>query len=241
MQSGGLSPPTRGSRRRRADEHAGTGSIPAHTGKPPAASVFASRSAVYPRPHGEAASAFKPGPIAMGLSPPTRGSPHRGVRNAHRQRSIPAHTGKPLQGVPLLRSVEVYPRPHGEALPRSRSVTTQAGLSPPTRGSRLVEAPSGGPAGSIPAHTGKPAGGSRRRVREGVYPRPHGEALPVHQVRRRQRGLSPPTRGSPRWRSPTSSSLRSIPAHTGKPPTAWTRWRSSAVYPRPHGEAKPPD
>ena len=92
-------------------------------------------------------------------------------------------------------------------------------------------------AGSIPAHTGKPAARPRRPCSTGVYPRPHGEALARDVVALAGSGLSPPTRGSPRQAAVRIPGAGSIPAHTGKPPTKTGGRAGRRVYPRPHGEA----
>ena len=173
----------------------------------------------------------------MGLSPPTRGSRGASTPRRGEQRSIPAHTGKPRAYSITSSYVRVYPRPHGEADWGPPTPRSNIGLSPPTRGSRRLEVRQPVGLGSIPAHTGKPpwppAGGSRRKV----YPRPHGEALMVLLVMGSISGLSPPTRGSLLFDGIGANLLGSIPAHTGKPLAARLSAQSSAVYPRPHGEA----
>ena len=60
----GLSPPTRGSRNGRGAYGRCSGSIPAHTGKPPTTATSGTRRGVYPRPHGEA-QYEAPGPQAV--------------------------------------------------------------------------------------------------------------------------------------------------------------------------------
>ena len=90
-------------------------------------------------------------------------------------------------------------------------------------------------AGSIPAHTGKPA---ERVERLRVYPRPHGEALRGGCLCRTDMGLSPPTRGSRLGQGRRPRRAGSIPAHTGKPMTARSARIPKTVYPRPHGEAR---
>ena len=91
----GLSPPTRGSRRPSARSGQGAGSIPAHTGKPGRRALPSAPPGVYPRPHGEARGKEIVAGWDSGLSPPTRGSLALEAQPADRQRSIPAHTGKP--------------------------------------------------------------------------------------------------------------------------------------------------
>ena len=216
----GLSPPTRGSLGGRGDDERRSGSIPAHTGKPSARRRKGTATTVYPRPHGEATLRRYGAKDVVGLSPPTRGS--LGDRLEHRPvlGSIPAHTGKPPPGSRRRTQSVVYPRPHGEALFGYPVRINQAGLSPPTRGSRYAVGDGVVPERSIPAHTGKPPLRSRDARSRAVYPRPHGEALEAVGNLRCARGLSPPTRGSPFALCPSSHTSGSIPAHTGKP---WTR------------------
>ena len=213
----GLSPPTRGSPPPRGQLAAKPGSIPAHTGKPSSTGWTTSTARVYPRPHGEAEPArSRPAP-GRGLSPPTRGSRRRRPRQSRCPRSIPAHTGKPVRRARPVRKSWVYPRPHGEAVPACHQLNVVAGLSPPTRGSRSGRSVHRGRLRSIPAHTGKPRLDGRRFRQVAVYPRPHGEAGLVAVDPLRDRGLSPPTRGSPLRRHRRGPPSRSIPAHTGKP------------------------
>ena len=175
--------------------------------------------------------------LARGLSPPTRGSRRVPERTRRQAGSIPAHTGKPGAALCGMCPWEVYPRPHGEALPEGASAFQVTGLSPPTRGSLHPQQRAGADRGSIPAHTGKPrCRWSRGRMRR-VYPRPHGEAAQRALAWLARHGLSPPTRGSPRHLGRRSLLLGSIPAHTGKPSRVAARASAARVYPRPHGEA----
>ena len=177
------------------------------------------------------------GDLYNGLSPPTRGSRDLGAGGVVVDRSIPAHTGKPLTRRTASTSIRVYPRPHGEALQEVRQEVEAEGLSPPTRGSRASRRRRAAASGSIPAHTGKP---DRRAPLYGsgrVYPRPHGEA-PCRRARStRRNGLSPPTRGSQGRAHRYAARVGSIPAHTGKPRPRGVAPRPARVYPRPHGEA----
>ena len=91
----GLSPPTRGSRRRRRGRPGGRRSIPAHAGKPSRRFSPTPWTRVYPRPRGEAARGCMADPARTGLSPPTRGSRGLTPGTTPARRSIPAHAGKP--------------------------------------------------------------------------------------------------------------------------------------------------
>ncbi len=213
----GLSPPTRGSPFNAPAHKLRQGSIPAHTGKPLKGVLVALGGGVYPRPHGEAEAGHQDDDAAQGLSPPTRGSRLRAVRALRRQGSIPAHTGKPYAIRRRPARHGVYPRPHGEAFGVQAVILGGSGLSPPTRGSPRPASAVRTCYRSIPAHTGKPGVDFRPTRRYGVYPRPHGEATPTAGATCSGRGLSPPTRGSPRLPRSRPGTLGSIPAHTGKP------------------------
>ena len=196
------------------------------------------RAWVYPRPRGEATALPFGRSRASGLSPPTRGSPELRDVLGVETGSIPAHAGKPAPARPSAATGRVYPRPRGEAALTGAMEAIRAGLSPPTRGSLSRSADTGCRPRSIPAHAGKPSRRAPASRPTGVYPRPRGEAAPLISGRQRRRGLSPPTRGSPRRSTGTGRSARSIPAHAGKPESRPASGRSLAVYPRPRGEAQ---
>ena len=195
-ESGGLSPPTRGSRFEAIQYPILARSIPAHTGKPRCKQNLLNADGVYPRPHGEASMPCSTPRSMFGLSPPTRGSRAAVVPPRHRQRSIPAHTGKPASPRSRSTTSPVYPRPHGEAVRGRVWAYAWSGLSPPTRGSPDAGLRSTGRRRSIPAHTGKPEAWRGTLHPTAVYPRPHGEATRLRCCVASCGGLSPPTRGS---------------------------------------------
>ena len=213
----GLSPPTRGSHLVGMGAGLHDGSIPAHAGEPQTPRSPTIPTPVYPRPRGGADDAFPGALDPGGLSPPTRGSPHRVTVSGNRRRSIPAHAGEPSMRRPSSEMSRVYPRPRGGAHLERSSGLRLDGLSPPTRGSPCI----------LPRH---PYTGP-------VYPRPRGGADVMMPSSVAVRGLSPPTRGSRRDRDRRSDGRRSIPAHAGEPSTSSGQNRLSAVYPRPRGGA----
>ena len=89
--------------------------------------------------------------------------------------------------------------------------------------------------GSIPAHAGEPPPPASRRRVASVYPRPRGGTPICESCRSGRAGLSPPTRGNPRFSPPRALSSRSIPAHAGEPGRQRERRGVSEVYPRPRG------
>ncbi len=152
----GLSPPMRGNPR--DDPHVAdvVGSIPAHAGKPLPGGPAPRHRRVYPRPCGETSASMVPRSVTSGLSPPMRGNRACFRNSGQRMGSIPAHAGKPakcLCNYPLIR---VYPRPCGETRYLHLDAMPAAGLSPPMRGNRHDVGSAPQPAGSIPAHAGKP-------------------------------------------------------------------------------------
>ncbi len=213
----GLSPPTRGSLPRLPDLGLHEGSIPAHAGEPRRRRPPRSRPRVYPRPRGGAVTAFAALTDAAGLSPPTRGSHRDSLANTGRARSIPAHAGE-------AKKAYILPDP-------------VSGLSPPTRGSHVQRWSADLSEGSIPAHAGEPVGGQVLDDPAEVYPRPRGGADAPSPSSRRNRGLSPPTRGSRLPVAGRDLPRRSIPAHAGEPSTRPRTCRAVKVYPRPRGGA----
>ena len=152
----GLSPPTRGNRRRGRRCPNRPRSIPAHAGEPSGRGSRITARAVYPRPRGGTAELLEKAAIEWGLSPPTRGN-HIEIKEAERsRRSIPAHAGEPSASRKICAVVEVYPRPRGGTRPAIQNSRVRRGLSPPTRGNRLPIPRSPRLARSIPAHAGEP-------------------------------------------------------------------------------------
>ena len=112
--SRGLSPHTRGNRRKPGRWSARSGSIPAHTGKPYNRMRKNNLIEVYPRTHGETSEASTTDTLDWGLSPHTRGNRPGFLRAVWRGGSIPAHTGKPHRHPSRPATEKVYPRTHGE-------------------------------------------------------------------------------------------------------------------------------
>ena len=187
----------RGSRCGELATNPNTGSIPARAGKPVTILAFCFLQRVYPRPCGEAlASSLYSSSIAR-LSPPVRGSQLTETEASREKRSIP--------------------RPCGEALRSNLNDAKKTGLSPPVRGSHPSRRWPRRRARSIPARAGKPRPGVQESGRAEVYPRPCGEAYRARNRRARNRGLSPPVRGSRCEEDRDVRITGSIPARAGKP------------------------
>ena len=152
-----------------------------------------------------------------GLSPYTRGNHLTIIWHITTKRSIPVHTGKPFSGACSVLCCRVYPRTHGETGLLLVLIGVPMGLSPYTRGNPCFKICNIYIIGSIPVHTGKPNGRATRLHRVGVYPRTHGETMSQIKDHVCDWGLSPYTRGNLSGCINTSTSLGSIPVHTGKP------------------------
>ena len=92
----GLSPPTRGNRRRKPEPPPAERSIPAHAGEPLIIPMGVRGWGVYPRPRGGTRRSVPSSRHPFGLSPPTRGNLGRTIAQKRRGRSIPAHAGEPV-------------------------------------------------------------------------------------------------------------------------------------------------
>ena len=231
----GLSPPTRGNRRRSRRARLRRRSIPAHAGEPNTPTSSPTQERVYPRPRG----GTSPEPAFTrwrgGLSPPTRGNQAPTTWARRRSRSIPAHAGEPpTWGDDKGRSA-VYPRPRGGTQASVSTAPSGMGLSPPTRGNPQANPVATALRGSIPAHAGEPAAHNQILGCDRVYPRPRGGTNCGGVIDERGRGLSPPTRGNPSDRKFQTLDFRSIPAHAGEPAARRAASARGWVYPRPRG------
>ncbi len=133
----GLSPRTRGSRKRIAYVDVPKRSIPAHAGEPKSSTRSAAWKRVYPRARGGALPRRWKSSRVEGLSPRTRGSRRHHRRISGNRRSIPAHAGEPFYTRRTSNQTLVYPRARGGAYKEAAENAMQVGLSPRTRGSPL--------------------------------------------------------------------------------------------------------
>ena len=161
VDSKGLSPRTRGSRRHAPHGLLDARSIPAHAGEPHRPAKCASFTTVYPRARGGAFGAAGDLIPGSGLSPRTRGSRHFLCEFALATRSIPAHAGEPSPRTEQNPRLWVYPRARGGAEEIAPNYANAQGLSPRTRGSLLGGESFMPERGSIPAHAGEPKGALR--------------------------------------------------------------------------------
>ena len=154
--SKGLSPPVRGSHYDVIIGEHTMGSIPARAGEPGTCRPSSCSTGVYPRPCGGAVMAISVCSSPNGLSPPVRGSRKITQDGKKVRGSIPARAGEPEPWQAIVLYDAVYPRPCGGADGKFRRYVTEAGLSPPVRGSLDVLFYRRGPGRSIPARAGEP-------------------------------------------------------------------------------------
>ena len=172
----GLSPRTRGSRRRLEPGEHHVRSIPAHAGEPPSSTSPRDTRKVYPRARGGAVAEVNSFALIVGLSPRTRGSRRLPPSASASPRSIPAHAGEPECRYPTSLQQGVYPRARGGALRIGINADVTKGLSPRTRGSRCRGKQLRLDRGSIPAHAGEPPAAALSLSLAEVYPRARGGA-----------------------------------------------------------------
>ena len=130
----GLSPPTRGIRKRGELRRQGRGSIPAYAGDPGGLTPGCAPISVYPRLRGGSWSVQTEGISDAGLSPPTRGILAAPASASCQCGSIPAYAGDPQHAFGAVKDATVYPRLRGGSLYCASKWLAEAGLSPPTRG-----------------------------------------------------------------------------------------------------------
>ena len=151
----GLSPRTRG-RRRRGKRTGGTvGSIPANAGETALSTRASPNSGVYPRERGGDRALAGGTLAAPGLSPRTRGRPTEREQLAGAGGSIPANAGETAQLCAVASGCRVYPRERGGDVLAHHRQRRAAGLSPRTRGRHPGVRHAGVQAGSIPANAGE--------------------------------------------------------------------------------------
>ncbi len=234
----GPSPPARGSRAVEGAPGASPGSIPACAGEPDRARGAAPRGAVHPRLRGGALGEHGHGELAVGPSPPARGSPRGGNVARALRGSIPACAGEPSARAMWIPTSRVHPRLRGGARGAMQNLLTATGPSPPARGSQTPGGWNRRGVGSIPACAGEPRATRPWPSRRRVHPRLRGGAARVSAVAAPSAGPSPPARGSPASSAAPRAAVGSIPACAGEP-SCIARWRTPGwVHPRLRGGAR---
>ena len=152
-----------------------------------------------------------------------------------RPRSIPAYAGDPNTPPRNSRISGVYPRLRGGSRGGRARALYAHGLSPPTRGIRVVGDVNQHLVGSIPAYAGDPPSAPPLPQACRVYPRLRGGSSSRSRARAGHRGLSPPTRGIHGVYVKQLPLPGSIPAYAGDPIRDYSHWQVIPVYPRLRG------
>ena len=189
----------------------------------------------YPRSRG-ATPLTSTGLITVwGLSPLTRGNRPEKCGEHRECGPIPAHAGQPSMVRPCAMPIRAYPRSRGATSVHAGDDLCSEGLSPLTRGNRLLGRGPGAQDGPIPAHAGQPRWLVSTGCWAGAYPRSRGATDPAVQDGRPESGLSPLTRGNPAAAAADAGQDGPIPAHAGQPfGRGLPAWRQGA-YPRSRG------
>ena len=171
---------------------------------------------VYPRTYGGTRCKQYSGSDYWGLSPHIRGNARFDGSCDLRPGSIPAHTGERSIFPYCLRVYWVYPRTYGGTAGIAGVLAIQAGLSPHIRGNGRPLSSQYSCRGSIPAHTGERSSLHSHWHDNWVYPRTYGGTKRRAIFLSTHMGLSPHIRGNEIRFCIISTTIRSIPAHTGE-------------------------
>ena len=232
----GSSPPVRGTPSKSAQLFLDSRFIPARAGNTALPSGSASIQAVHPRPCGEHQSTSDNAHYVNGSSPPVRGTPSPRTASSGIPRFIPARSGNTGRALRWARSPPVHPRPCGEHVTCLIRKESEAGSSPPVRGTQPGHLPRQVHRRFIPARAGN-TWNARKAVRVStVHPRPCGEHTRRHGLRRVGSGSSPPVRGTQPGHLPRQVHRRFIPARAGNTASPTRPPWGPPVHPRPCGE-----
>jgi len=211
------------------------GPIPAHAGQPACTSPRRTAMWAYPRARGATPCWRWPTARHLGLSPRTRGNPRIQRNRRGHSGPIPAHAGQPPQPWPWPTCPWAYPRARGATPEPPTDPQLLQGLSPRTRGNPCTSLSPNRSSGPIPAHAGQPPYRPTLMPGSRAYPRARGATLMAAQARHIEKGLSPRTRGNPRYVHRRPGQPGPIPAHAGQPNRQpWGRCANWA-YPRARG------
>ena len=231
----GLSPLTRGNLGCDAQRFEGFGPIPAHAGQPLQGAPIGHPCTAYPRSRGATDIGKRDGCAIWGLSPLTRGNPHRRSHAHAAVGPIPAHAGQPSTTLPVLVLSTAYPRSRGATFLAVLVADSYQGLSPLTRGNPAVDSITKMPVGPIPAHAGQPPPASPIDREARAYPRSRGATFVLRGLVHAAQGLSPLTRGNLFFSVIKTTRTGPIPAHAGQPRNGHKLPWSIRAYPRSRG------
>ncbi len=179
---------------------------------------------------------MKPNDFGFGLSPLTRGTPHRTSTPPLKNRFIPARAGNTRRFFLSPPKSPVYPRLRGEHHIHGDDTLLPFGLSPLARGTLFVLPRDLRQLRFIPARAGNTAMRGRRRFGAAVYPRSRGEHLWMTGAHPEIIGLSPLARGTLARVFHSGLVSRFIPARAGNTEHHSHNDFALAVYPRSRGE-----
>ena len=171
----------------------------------------------------------------MGLSPHTRGKLPSQILRRILAGPIPAYAGETAWGEWTLQAMGAYPRIRGGNVERTMVVVERAGLSPHTRGKRLVSIFCHGGIGPIPAYAGETHGRQRDCPQGRAYPRIRGGNCRSRHPDCAQAGLSPHTRGKPGSGERRAPGRGPIPAYAGETLCGHAAKPMPGAYPRIRG------
>ena len=149
---------------------------------------------------------------------------------------IPAHAGKTVVRVKIVRRLGVHPRACGENGFLGIHSPSRVGSSPRMRGKRLRQVLLERAMGFIPAHAGKTTPEAPRPRAPRVHPRACGENTDLSAWAVSFMGSSPRMRGKHTRQVPSRCDARFIPAHAGKTGRRSRRTGARTVHPRACGE-----
>ncbi len=175
----GLSPHTRGKLSRCPHPLITGGPIPAYAGETHHPDAPASYFGAYPRIRGGNQSSTSLRARLVGLSPHTRGKPQNCAWRACRAGPIPAYAGETGAWGPPVHWPGAYPRIRGGNCGFLVALTSQAGLSPHTRGKRKHALTIAQAARPIPAYAGETICFALDELNHGAYPRIRGGNMRV--------------------------------------------------------------
>ena len=136
LATSGSSPHTRGTRPSGGPPPGRKRFIPAYAGNAPEGRPHCPASSVHPRIRGERRIPMRNAGHLFGSSPHTRGTQQRDCPCRALDRFIPAYAGNARRTPSLRRRATVHPRIRGERGNRARSLCSDCGSSPHTRGTR---------------------------------------------------------------------------------------------------------
>ena len=212
----GSSPLTRGKSCRRRISRPVGGLIPAHAGKMGCAGSRTSGRRAHPRSRGENHMVLSWLARRRGSSPLTRGKFPAHNTGVFKRGLIPAHAGKMMPRVQVLRGLGAHPRSRGENSVSGAATNELSGSSPLTRGKSPRDVSPARAERLIPAHAGKIFGGTGARTHARAHPRSRGENGPVLHPVIASDGSSPLTRGKSLMDRGQELREGLIPAHAGK-------------------------